>query len=588
MKIRLPLMIQDPSLKDLERDMWYEGFHPDKEEFYLDGPVSKRLAVIDFDPEDGRVKCDAIFQPPGPKKKMGWYQDANGLKLHEIEKEQISNPAFLQVCSFAMALRVMYMFERKETLGRDLTWAFDFPQLQIVPRAGEMANAFYYRDAHCVQFFFVTLKNKTIFTCLSRDIVAHEMGHAIIDGINPDLLDACTPQSLAMHEAIADLTACLMAFESHNLRKYVLEERNGNIEDSSVFSSIGEELGNLLRHKYGLRNLNNEKDLKSGEVSRTEPHDLSQVLSGALYKVLIEIYNGLIDRYVEEKRELLLRDVVSQWAPDLKEELQNSVIPISGYSLAKATERFQRMIFRALDYLPPGEVSFADYGRAIIAVDSIAYEKDDKMRNWIIKEFLERGIIEDEESLNVDLRLNSDGLEKIDMKMLHNSDWLAYWFANNNKDLLFIPKKVVFEVYPRLLLKKKYDKKQVRTELIFKVSWWEKEPLDIGSKFPEQLSIRVGTTLAIDWVDKKILARLTNVPPNRKEFSPIREEEYKIQREDRKKFLKQLVKRGNLKRGAASISLNAVQAKVKDGKMRVRGSGKLLHITDMWGVKNEA
>ena len=138
-----------------------------------------------------------------------------------------------------MALRVMYMFERKETLGRDLTWGFDVPQLLIVPRAGEMANAFYYRDAHCVQFFFVTRKNKILFTCLSRDIVAHEMGHAIIDGINPDLLDACTPQSLAMHEAIADLTACLMAFESHTLRAYVLEEKKGNIEDSSVFSSRG-------------------------------------------------------------------------------------------------------------------------------------------------------------------------------------------------------------------------------------------------------------------------------------------------------------------------------------------------------------
>ena len=564
MKIRLPLMIQDPSLKDIKMDKWYEGFHPDKEEFYLDGPVSKRLAVIDFDPKDGSVKCDAIFQIPDSKKKMGWYQDANGLKLHKIEKEQISNPAFLQVCSFAMALRVMYMFERKETLGRDLTWAFDAPQLLIVPRAGEMANAFYYRDAHCVQFFFVTLKDKIMFTCLSRDIVAHEMGHAIIDGINPDLLDACTPQSLAMHEAIADLTACLMAFESHTLRKYVLEEKKGDITDSSVFSSIGEEFGNLLRHKYGLRNLNN--NLKSDDVSHTEPHELSQVLSGALYNVLIDIYEDLIDRYVKENRKFFLNDIWSQWSPDLKEEI---IVPKSGYSLAKATERFQRMIFRALDYLPPGEVSFADYGRAIIAVDDIAYKKDKKIRNWIIREFLERGIIQDKESLKVDLRFNTDVLEKIDMKMLHNSDWLAYWFANNNKELLFIPEGVVFEVYPRLLLKKKYEKKQVRTELIFKVSWWEDETLDIGPKFPEHLSIRVGTTLAVDWVDKKILARLTNIPPDRKETSEIRKAEYKNQREERKKFLEQLVEKGKLKHGAASISLNAVKAKVIDGKMHV-------------------
>ncbi|MFX1238040.1 MAG: hypothetical protein ACFFAS_04110 [Promethearchaeota archaeon] len=582
MKIKLPLMIQDPSLKDTEMDKWYEGFHPDKEEFYLDGPVSKRLAVIDFDPKDGRVKCDAIFRPPDLKKKMGWYQDINGLKLHKIGKKQIFNSAFLQVCSFAMALRVMYMFERKETLGRNLIWAFNAPQLLIVPRAGEMANAFYHRDAHCVQFYFVTLNKKTIFTCLSRDIVAHEMGHAIIDGINPDLLDACTPQSLAIHEAIADLTACLMAFESHTLRSYVLEKTKGNINDSSVFSSIGEELGALLKHKYGLRNLNNEKNIISGEVSRIEPHELSQVLSGALYRILIEIYNGLMNKYVRKEQKFLLKDINPEWAPDLKEEI---IVSKSGYSLAKATERFQRMIFRALDYLPPGEVSFADYGRAIIAVDSIAYQENKEIRNWIVREFLERGIINDKKSLKVDLRLKSNALKKIDIKMLYDSDWLAYWFANNNKDLLFIPEGVVFEVYPRLLLKKKYEKKQVRTELIFKVSWWEVETVEIGSKFPNHLLIRVGTTLAIEWVDKTILARLTNIPPNRKELSENRKTEYQNQLEDRKNFLKKLVEKGILKHGAESLSLNSVQAKTIEGKMQVKGSGKLLHIIAMRGGK---
>ena len=143
MKIRLPLMIQDPSARAFEEiglEDWYEGFHPDKEDFYLDGPISKRLAVIDFSPENGMVQIDAIFRPPGAGYKMGWYENANGEPLHKPEERHKFTPAFLQVCSFAMVLRVMYMFERKETLGRDLTWAFGAPQLLIIPRAGEVGE----------------------------------------------------------------------------------------------------------------------------------------------------------------------------------------------------------------------------------------------------------------------------------------------------------------------------------------------------------------------------------------------------------------------------------------------------------------
>jgi len=54
----------------------------------------------------------------------------------------------------------MYLFEEekkgteKDILGRPLNWAFDVPQLLIIPRAGEQANAFYHPDSHSLQFFY--------------------------------------------------------------------------------------------------------------------------------------------------------------------------------------------------------------------------------------------------------------------------------------------------------------------------------------------------------------------------------------------------------------------------------------------------
>jgi len=239
LKVRIPLMIQDPMTSKRLRIKATEGFYPDNEEFFLDGPVTKRVAVIDFSPVTGKPLTSAHFRPPPPRRVCGWYSARARTKnvskddLYEAKGKKLYSPAFIQVSAFATVLKTIYLFEgaRQEkghfmqrpfsgerakdtlthTLGRPLTWAFDSLQLLVVPRAGELANAYYHRDSHSLQFFYYPSpkdRSKNVYTCLSRDIVAHETGHAIVDGIAPDLLDACTPQSLGIHEAIADLTAC--------------------------------------------------------------------------------------------------------------------------------------------------------------------------------------------------------------------------------------------------------------------------------------------------------------------------------------------------------------------------------------------
>ena len=596
-------MIQDPSTikyKKFGLRKWYEGFHPDNEEFYLDGPISKRLAIIDFSPDDGLVTIDAKFVPPNKRRKLGYFQNEDEEALHQPKDKHMFTPAFLQVSCFAMVLRTMYMFERKETLGREIRWAFGSPQLLIIPRAGETANAFYHRDGRCLQFFYVkkAIDGNPMYTCLSRDIVAHETGHAIIDGIAPDLLDACTPQSLAIHEGLADLTACLMALESHTLREFVLKKFGPSLENSTYFSSIAEEMGKLLGHKYGLRNLNNEKNLDPTDekncVSRTEPHSLSEVLSGSLYRVLIYIYEDLMERYTTEKRRLLRSDILSPWV-FVRKKIREGEVSLASYALAKTRERFQRMVFRALDYLPPGEVSFADYGRAVIAVDSIAYGKDEKMRNWITQEFVDRKIINNKEALRIETNFDSAIIENIDMQKLYSSDWTAYWFANHYRDELFIPERMEFEVRPRLLLNKEYDDHVMNKELLFKVSWVHEEEHNIGSRYPQRLAFPVGTTLAIDWETKKIVARLTNAPSREEKdqiglrSTEVRLEEFNQQREDRGVFLKQLASDGILKRGREAVNsdgnpvLSAIHADISNGKLRIRGAGKLFHIIDRKG-----
>lgn len=538
MKAKLPIMLDDPQSTKLAGLDDFEEFITREEQFFLDGPVSRRVAVLDFDPTTGEILQGARFIPPG-KKKLGCY---------DIPKEDgVYGRAFQQVCAFATVLRTMYLFEEPDALGRQLTWAFGSPQLLVIPRAGEWPNAFYDRESHSLQLFYIPRpEGQPAYSCLSRDVLSHETAHAILDGIAPDLYNALAPQSLAIHEGLADLTALLMSFRSEKLRKAVLKATNGSIADSTAFSTVAPEFGQA-RDPSGtaryLRSLLNEKTLdrsdktnKANWASRYDPHSLSEVLTGALYTVMVKIHQSLATDYSK-----------------------------SGWALFVGGERFKRMILRALDYLPPGEASFGDYGRAILAADQAAHPDDGQEREWICDEFVRRAMVTDRDALQVETNVSFKPLQKIDLQTLATSDWAAYQFADQQREFLRIPKGIPFRVRPRLDTTKCYylkkgEKPTPIRELIFKVSWDHVEPNGAGVPIPGGRQVTVGTTLAIDWQTRVVRARLTS-------------EWGGEQQADRDEALKGLAAAGALKPGGD------VPVESLDGLMRVRGTARMLHLS---------
>jgi hypothetical protein len=577
-KIRIPIIIQDPQLASstgISRTV--EGYDPVRD-FFLDGPVSRRVAVVEL-PVSGRKTRTARYNKG---LRRGWYENAKREDLYKLGNKALYTPEFMQVNAFAAVLRTIDLFEKAETLGRPLTWAFDGPQLLVVPRAGEQENAFYSRDTRSLQFFyFPSDKGETVYTCLSRDIVAHETGHAIVDAIAPDLLDACSPHSLALHEALADLTALFVSVSSPTLRQYLLKAGTGSIRgvQPNPFASIAEEFGAALGHSRGLRSLDNDKTLdpKGGEnyVGGTEPHALSEVLSGALFSVMSRIHEDLRQAY-SKRQEFKGR--------------KDPKFSASGLALIKAAERLKRVAFRALDYVPPGEVSFADYGRAMRAADLVAYPADSRIRDWLADEFKRRGMITDLAELDVKTNIRCPALKGSDVPVLQSSDWAAYDFADNQRDLLGIPKEVPFQVRPRLSVEKMYDKDRKVHECLFWVSWDETEENRLDSRVPANRVVTVGTTVAIDWDTGEILALLTNAKPTEANTGGgrklrLRQSAYGRQLSDRNRFLEGLLDDGVLRVGKHAIGpdgnlLSAdVRAEVSGDVMRVKSSGNMLYLT---------
>src|SRR5205823_5887205 len=115
---------------------------------------------------------------PLPHEEAGWgFRDPYDRAMDTSLKA----PAFMAQNTYAIAARLLATFER--ALGRPVPWAFGSSQLYIVPAAFVEANAYYSPDDRAVLFGYFTADQQPVYASLSHDIVAHEVTHAILDGL---------------------------------------------------------------------------------------------------------------------------------------------------------------------------------------------------------------------------------------------------------------------------------------------------------------------------------------------------------------------------------------------------------------------
>ena len=506
MIVSVPVMSQDVTLTDdpdIGRWMSLADWYVMKgEEPYHDGPVSRRVAVVDLDHKTGALRPGARFDDGRPRGETSKYEVEEGERdewgVGEIAR--VEGDAFLQASVFGTVIQTLQMFERAPMLGRPLGWGFGREQLLVVPRAGEMANAFYDRDTGSLQFFSVSPddpEGKPIHTALSHDVVAHETAHAVLDGICPDLYDALTPQARALHETFADVTSLLASLGDTYRLRMELDLEGRSLRSSTTFGRLAEQLGRHLGAEVGadaLRDANNSCSLDPEDKSRDRhgrpnfvggiaPHDLSMVMTGALY--------GVFRRLAQAERKRLEAGIPAS--------LAKLDLGPAGLGAHLAAQRVAQSVARALDHLPPGEASFADFGRAFLVADRLEHPRGKDARKWLVDELVSRGVVSGRAVLEVPASWTD--LEGWDGSAVLESADAARRLVASNRAALGVPAKVRYTV-------RRHD--SGRGQVVVRISWQAQEDNAAARDIAPLRAVVTGTTVVADAKTGRVLSLLSS------------------------------------------------------------------------------
>ncbi len=185
--------------------------------------------------------------------------------------------------------------------------------LPVVLDDGVDLNAFYTRggfgDAPGLHFFHESVAGRAYFSAESPDVVCHEMGHALLDAIRPQLFNAQTIEAAAFHESFGDMSAMLSALQLASFRQVVLNETGGVMNRASRLSRLAEQLGAAIRVQHPdavdrdcLRNASNAffyrdpqtlpPSAPASQLS-SEPHSFSRVFTGGFLDALTGVVKAL-------------------------------------------------------------------------------------------------------------------------------------------------------------------------------------------------------------------------------------------------------------------------------------------------------
>jgi hypothetical protein len=337
---RMRIWKQDPSVTGIElpRTVYIHTLVDD-------GPKDSQIAIKGLPPVVPDVNRDFLINPS-------------------------SEEAFDAVHTYAVVRQVLTMYQR--VLGEKLNWQWNKDGneevLQVYPHAGVAENAFYSRNERVLKFFFFNPRRQPVgtpkvFTCRSLDIVAHEVGHAVLDSLKPKWLESAKAQTGGLHESFGDLTSIFLILSQLDLVEYIVAQTKADLHRKSILTALAEQFGLGLDPNMfpnGLRNADN--DLKLSEVS-PEVHAVSQVFTGAVFDILADVF-------------------AANRKPRFRDDAE---------VLYEAGKYMTSLTIRAFIAAPDENASFADVGKKMIEI--VKADGHENYAHFIEKHFTVREVL---------------------------------------------------------------------------------------------------------------------------------------------------------------------------------------------------
>lgn len=450
-----PLQVYSTDPADSELDGTRVAVNVPYEEL-APGPVGSLFEVVGLSKPPGAKQADSlVIQSP---------IDLNDPRLLITAGLSPSSSAHFQMqMTYAVAMTTYEAFRR--ALGRDLHWGFDTPdgepaRLKIYPFYEESENALYDREAHAVKFGWYrssgqvrgrNIRKGKVFTSLSHDVIAHEVSHALLDGLRPSFLKPLHPDTLAFHEAFSDLVAIFQHFSHPELLKKAMHQAKGNLAQSHLLTAIAKQFGQTksnasfaLRSAVDISECDEHQNCKVRNPTKynsgDEPHKLGSVLVSAVFEAFTTVFDRKVRKYIK------IATGGSGVLPD--GDLEQSLADVLAKEASELASQFLSICIRAIDYCPPVAVTFSDYLRAVITADYDLVPNDPYgYRESLVDAFIKRDI-------------PIDGVETV-------SETALLWEKINDEvdeSMLSIIRKQAYELDALTTSQNKYEERALRVD----------------------------------------------------------------------------------------------------------------------------
>jgi len=383
-------------------------------------PLYRPLRIYTLDPSAGMTECPVArlkvpYEPlaAGPRGRLFAVDDACGsrrnepVNLNDVRLAMCEGLApspsqiqFHQQMVYAVCSSVYATF--RHALGRPVAWGFDerpeYPdQLVIRPHGIKERNAYYDKARGELVFGYFSadakvegnnLPHGSIFTCLSHDIVVHELTHALLDGLRSEFARATSGDVLAFHEAFADLVAFFQRFSYQEVVVAALRASRGKLEGAPQLINLASQFAQTIGAGQTLRRA---LDIGSTEAdfarrrNDPDPHMRGSLLVAAVVDAFDRIYRKKIDIY--------LRLATGGTCVLPAGELNGDLLQALGREICELAGQFLAILIRAIDYCPPVDIQFGEYLRALITADHQLVPDDPwGYREALVGAFRSRGL----------------------------------------------------------------------------------------------------------------------------------------------------------------------------------------------------